>query len=73
MRPDGVPPAMKIKAAAAVLGGLDERTLMRWCRSGALVHGAFQANPGGPFWIPTAEVERLAGVLMVAPDWERAV
>lgn len=71
--PDGVPPVLRVREAAAVLGDLDPRTLMRWCRGGELVRGAFQARAGGSFWIPAAEVARLAGVLMVAPDWGRAL
>lgn len=71
--PPGAPPVLRVREAAAVLGDLDPRTLMRWCRGGDLVRGAFQARAGGSFWIPSAEVARLAGVLMVAPDWERVI
>lgn len=70
--PDGVPPAFKLKDASRLLRGFDERTLMRWCRSGFLK--GFPANPdggkGGKWWVPAAEVARLAALMMIEPDWE---
>jgi hypothetical protein len=70
--PPGIPPAMTARTAAGVLHGMDERTIARWCRIGFVQH-AFQPTPGaGTWWIPTAEVARLASVMLCAPDWERA-
>ena len=70
--PPGVPPVLRVRDAVRVLGDLDARLLMRWCRSG-YARPIPRDNPNGMFWLPAAEVARLAGELMLEADWEAAL
>lgn len=69
--PPGVPSILTIKATAAVLNFPNERVLRDWCRDGDI--RAFRHNDGGRWWIPTAEVERLARLWLIKPDWLAAI
>jgi excisionase family DNA binding protein len=66
---NGVPSVLTVKAAAAALN-IDERVLLRWVRAGHV--DALQHTPGGRYWVPAAEVERYARLILTTPDW-RAV
>jgi hypothetical protein len=71
--PPGVPPAVTLKVASAVLRGMSDRTLARWCRTG-FVRG-FQSSPtAGSWWVPTVELARIGhDLLLITPDWEAAL
>lgn len=66
--PPGVPPIMRVAHAAWVLGDMDPRLLMRWCRSG-YARPIQRLKPGDMFWLPAAEVARLADELLIEPVW----
>jgi hypothetical protein len=70
--PPGVQAAYRLRDAAAILGGLDARTLLRWASAGYIT--SFQPAlarglRGGQYWIPSTEIARLAGMLQVEADW----
>jgi hypothetical protein len=67
--PPGVPPVMRVAHAAWVLGDMDPRLLMRWCRSG-YARPMPRLKPGDMFWLPAAEVARLADALRIDPVWD---
>lgn len=68
--PPGAVPAYRLKDASKVLRGVDERTLMRWCRSG-FVNPMPRQVEGGKYWLTAAEVDRIARTLLnITPDWE---
>jgi hypothetical protein len=71
--PDGVPPALRVKDAAAVLRGFDERTLARWCSTGFVVGGFQPTKPNGAWWIPAQSVAELAVRFRIVPAWEHAL
>jgi hypothetical protein len=66
--PPGVPPVMRVKDAAAVLGGVDSRLLARWCASG-FVRAIQPRGFGGLYWVPAPEVARIAEELLITPEW----
>ena len=68
---DGVAAAYTLKGAAAALH-FDERRLLAWCQAGH-VAGFQIVTPGGKWWIPSTEIQRLAALMLTYPDWEAAL
>ena len=69
--PEGAPSALTIAAAAAALNFPHERTLRDWCRRGHVQ--AVRLGDGERWWIPAAELERLARLLQTRVDWAAAI
>ncbi len=70
--PPGVPSAVKIKVAAAVLN-FEERPLAEACRAGSISAFKLTDRKGAVWYIPTAEITRLAEQMMTEPNWELAL
>lgn len=62
--------ALTVRQAAAALA-MPERTLRRHLKTGVLKGSQFTRQ--SPWLIPIAEVERVAALLWVTPDWDAAV
>jgi hypothetical protein len=69
--PPGVQSAYTLRAAAAALQ-LDERRLLEWCRAGYIAGWQPSKKRGGRWLLPTVEIQRIAGHLLITPDWGAA-
>lgn len=69
--PPGVNSFYPVKAAAAALN-MDERLLLAWCRAGH-VAGFQVITPGGKWYVPSVEIQRIASLSLTAPDWLAAI
>lgn len=69
--PEGVPPVLSVRGAAAALG-IDQRQMLGWVVRD-FVPGAFQVAEKGKYWIPGEAVRRLAEKFLVEPDWNAAI
>lgn len=67
---NGLPAALKISAAAQVLG-LPERTVRHWVEVGELETA--QVRPGAARYVPVAALARLAEHMGLEPDWALAL
>jgi hypothetical protein len=68
--PDGIPAALKLTVAAKVLN-LEESTLKGWADRGELVTA--QIRPGAMRFVKSCEVDRVAELLGIIPNWEAAL
>ena len=61
--------ALTVRQASAALG-IPERTIRRHLKKGTIQGGQWWRH--SPWTIPRAEVERVARLLWITPDWQAA-